>query len=55
MDLVALVEWQRRGAVCKAGTNHSSFRAFCFHRSKVLLTGCYVGSPQPIVSIVIMQ
>ena len=28
--------------------NHSSFQAFCFHRSRVLQTGRYVGPPQPI-------
>ena len=28
---------------------HSSFRAFCFHLSKVLLTGRYIEPPQPIL------
>ena len=28
--------------------NHSSLQMFCFHRSKALLSGCYVGPPSPI-------
>ena len=34
--------------LARQALNHSSFRAFCFHRSKVLLTGRYVGPPQPV-------
>ena len=34
--------------LARQALNHSSFQTFCFHRSKVLLTGHYVGPPQPI-------
>ena len=37
--------------LARQAANHSSFWAFCFHRSKVLLTGHYVGPPQPIRSL----
>ena len=41
----------RHCRLARQALNHSCSRTFCFHRSRVLLSGCYVIPLQPIYKI----